>query len=99
MGGDLTNPPQGKVPTFIVKALLIPTALFSTAFRSSRAHRARAWVTEGAVDEVLDQRADAMLSGKHQRRALMLQLARLDELIEVFTRRPWAATRFAAHCA
>jgi hypothetical protein len=56
-------------------------------------------VTEGAVDEVLDQRADAMLSGKHQRRALMLQLARLDELIEVFTRRPWAATRFAAHCA
>ena len=25
-----------------------------------------------------------MLSGKHQRRALMLQLARLDELIEVF---------------
>jgi hypothetical protein len=41
-------------------------------------------ITEGAVDEVLDQRADAMLSGKHQRRALMLQLARLDELIEVF---------------
>jgi hypothetical protein len=41
-------------------------------------------MTEGAVDEVLDQRADAMLSGKHQRRALMLQLARLDELIEVF---------------
>jgi hypothetical protein len=41
-------------------------------------------MTEGAVDEVLDQRADAMLSGKHLRRALMLQLARLDELVEVF---------------
>jgi hypothetical protein len=38
-------------------------------------------MTEAAVDE---QRADAMLSGKHQRRALMLQLARLDELVEVF---------------
>jgi hypothetical protein len=36
-------------------------------------------ITEGAVDEVLDRHADAMLSGKHLRRA-MLQLARLDEL-------------------
>jgi hypothetical protein len=41
-------------------------------------------VTEAAVDEALDRRADAMLSGKHLRRALMLQLARLDELVEVF---------------
>ena len=42
------------------------------------------------------RRADAMLSGKHQRRALMLQLARLDELVEVFHPKAWEAIRSAA---
>ncbi len=37
MGGDLTSPPEGKGPTFMIKAFATPTAPISTVFRSSRA--------------------------------------------------------------
>jgi hypothetical protein len=48
--------------------------------RIAREHR----TTPAAVDQVLDAYADQALAGKHLRRSLALQLARLDLILETF---------------